>query len=64
MRVSSKLNHEGRGNGANDDDSAKPGSHPQFGKLVGTGIDESVIELKENGVRLHFPRIGYLVRNL
>ncbi|KXT10188.1 hypothetical protein AC579_8199 [Pseudocercospora musae] len=43
---------------------AKPGMHPQFGKLVGTDIDESVVELKENGVRLHFPRIGYLVRNL
>ncbi|KAK4495763.1 hypothetical protein PRZ48_013031 [Zasmidium cellare] len=38
-----------------------PGSFPQAGKLVGTTIDEVVIEIP-NGIRLHFPRIGYIVR--
>lgn len=38
-----------------------PGSYPQNGKLVGTSINEFVLEL-DNGVRLHYPRIGYLVR--
>lgn len=39
-----------------------PGSHPQAGKLVGTTADEVVIEVGKDGVRLHFPRIGYIVR--
>ncbi|KAF2167960.1 hypothetical protein M409DRAFT_65989 [Zasmidium cellare ATCC 36951] len=38
-----------------------PGSFPQAGKLVGTTIDEVVIEIKD-GIRLHFPKIGYIVR--
>ncbi|USW55181.1 Putative glutathione S-transferase, Thioredoxin-like superfamily [Septoria linicola] len=40
-----------------------PGSHPQYGKLIGTSIDEAVIET-DGGVRIHFPRIGYLIRTL
>ena len=42
--------------------SSTPGSHPQAGKLVGTTADEVVIEVGNDGVRLHFPRIGYIVR--
>lgn len=38
-----------------------PGSHLQYGKLVGAGRDETVLEL-ENGIRLHFPRNGYVVK--
>ncbi|KAK5137132.1 hypothetical protein LTR08_000637 [Meristemomyces frigidus] len=41
---------------------AAPGAHPQAGKLVGTTADEVVIEVGNDGVRLHFPRIGYIVR--
>ncbi|KAK5704103.1 hypothetical protein LTR97_003116 [Elasticomyces elasticus] len=41
---------------------AKPGAHVQLGKLVGTSANEVVIEVGNDGVRLHFPRIGYLVR--
>ncbi|KAH6644302.1 hypothetical protein C7974DRAFT_18294 [Boeremia exigua] len=37
------------------------GAHPQKGKLVGTNDRETVIELK-NGIRVHFPRIGYVVK--
>lgn len=44
-------------------DSSAPGSHPQYGKLVGTSIDEVVIET-DSGVRVHFPKIGYIVRKL
>ncbi|CAK1359934.1 uncharacterized protein RHO25_003282 [Cercospora beticola] len=40
-----------------------PGSHPQYGKLLGTSVNEVVIET-DGGVRIHFPRIGYLVRTL
>jgi hypothetical protein len=40
---------------------AKPGTHPQFGKLVGLNKTKTVIELK-NGLRLHFPKVGYFVR--
>lgn len=40
---------------------AKPGTHPQFGKLVGLSKTKTVIELK-NGLRLHFPKVGYFVR--
>lgn len=39
---------------------AKPGTHPQFGKLVGLNKTKTVIEL-ENGLRLHFPKVGYFV---
>ena len=41
--------------------SSKPGSHPQAGKLIATGPDEVVLEL-ENKIRLHFPKVGYIVR--
>lgn len=41
---------------------AKPGTHPQFGKLVGLNKTRTVIELKKNGLRLHFPKVGYHVR--
>ena len=40
---------------------AKPGTHPQYGKLVGLSKTKTVIELK-NGLRLHFPKVGYFVR--
>lgn len=39
----------------------QPGAHPQTGKLVGLDARECVVELK-NGVRVHFPRIGYVVK--
>lgn len=42
-------------------DDAAPGAHAQVGRLVGLGRGETVVEL-ENGVRLHFPRAGYVVR--
>ena len=38
-----------------------PGAHPQNGKLVGLDVKEVVVELK-NGIRVHFPRVGYLVK--
>ncbi|KAK1063093.1 hypothetical protein LTR12_010851 [Friedmanniomyces endolithicus] len=41
---------------------AKPGAHVQVGKLVGTSPSEVVLEVGNDGVRLHFPRIGYIVR--
>jgi len=41
--------------------SAKPNNRNQLGKLIGLGRREIVIELT-NGVRMHFPRIGYVVR--
>ncbi|KAJ8117030.1 hypothetical protein OPT61_g1674 [Boeremia exigua] len=37
------------------------GAHPQKGKLIGANRKEIVIELK-NGIRLHFPRVGYVVK--
>jgi len=40
---------------------AKPGTYPQYGKLVGLNQTKTVIEL-ENGLRLHFPKVGYFVR--
>ncbi|KAM3421745.1 hypothetical protein BST61_g2124 [Cercospora zeina] len=40
-----------------------PGSHPQYGRLVGTSVNEVVIET-DSGLRIHFPRVGYLVRTL
>lgn len=39
---------------------ADPGAHPQEGKLVGLSTKKVVIEL-ENGLRIHFPRIGYVI---
>lgn len=43
---------------AND---AEPGTHPQYGKLVGLSKRETVLEL-DNGLRVHFPRVGYVVK--
>lgn len=40
---------------------AKPGTHPQFGKLVGLNKTRTVVELR-NGLRLHFSKVGYFVR--
>ncbi|KAK4997724.1 hypothetical protein LTR66_002921 [Elasticomyces elasticus] len=39
---------------------AKPHTHPQVGKLVGLSKQETVIQL-ENGLRVHFPKVGYVV---
>lgn len=39
----------------------KPGAHPQEGRLVGLYPHQFVLQL-ESGVRLHFPRAGYIVR--
>ena len=39
----------------------KPGAHPQKGKLIGLNDLETVVELK-NSLRLHFPRVGYIVK--
>jgi hypothetical protein len=41
-------------------DDAEPGNMMQHGKLVGLGRREIVVQL-ENGLRVHFPRIGYSV---
>lgn len=41
--------------------SAKPGVHFQAGKLVGASKHEVVLGL-ESGIRVHFPRNGYIVR--
>lgn len=40
---------------------SKPGSHPQAGKLVGATKKEVVLEV-DDGIHLHFPREGYVVR--
>lgn len=40
---------------------AKPGTYPQCGKLVGMNKLKTVLELK-NGLRLHFPKVGYFVQ--
>lgn len=42
---------------------AKPGTYPQHGKLVGLNNTKTVIEL-ENGLRLHFPKVGYFVQKV
>jgi len=39
---------------------ATPGTYPQNGKLIGLSKSRVVLEL-ENGLRLHFPRVGYVV---
>jgi hypothetical protein len=41
--------------------STKPGLFPQFGQLVGTTEHEVILGL-DSGVQLHFPKIGYVVR--
>ncbi|EMC95726.1 hypothetical protein BAUCODRAFT_123025 [Baudoinia panamericana UAMH 10762] len=45
-----------------ESEDAEPGAHPQVGKLVGTGPDEVVVEVGKDGVRAHFPRVGYYFR--
>lgn len=42
-------------------DDAEPGNMMQHGTLVGLGRREIVVEL-DNGLRVHFPRIGYSVQ--
>ena len=42
-------------------DDSRPEDHPQKGKLDGLSNREIVIQL-ENGLRVHFPRIGIYVR--
>ncbi|KAJ9615827.1 hypothetical protein H2200_001904 [Cladophialophora chaetospira] len=42
-------------------DDVKPGGRPQEGTLVGLSRREIVVEL-ENGIRLHFPRVGYMLK--
>lgn len=39
---------------------ATPGTYPQNGRLVGLSKSRVVVEL-DNGLRLHFPRVGYVV---
>lgn len=39
----------------------EPGAHPQQGRLVGVNESEVVIELG-NAIRLHFPRVGYVIK--
>lgn len=46
-----------------DPNDAELDSHPQHGKLVGLNWKETVIEL-DNGLRLHFPKVGYVVRKV
>lgn len=41
--------------------SSAPHSHPQAGKLFATSRAEIVIELP-NGLHVHFPREGYILR--
>jgi len=40
---------------------AKPGTCPQYGKLIGLNKVKAVIEL-ENGLRMHFPKVGSFVK--
>jgi hypothetical protein len=40
---------------------AKPGTYPQHGKLVGLNRMKTVVQL-DNGLRLHFPKVGYNVK--
>ncbi|KAK5122132.1 hypothetical protein LTR85_004378 [Meristemomyces frigidus] len=42
---------------------ATPGTYPQTGRLVGLSKSRVVVEL-DNGLRLHFPRIGYVVNRI
>ncbi|KAF2765831.1 hypothetical protein EJ03DRAFT_330670 [Teratosphaeria nubilosa] len=45
-----------------EDFDAAPGAHIQVGKLIGTTEDETVVEVGKDGIRLHYPRVGYIVR--
>ena len=40
---------------------AKPGTYPRLGKLIGVNTMNTVIQL-DNGLRLHFPKVGYYVK--
>jgi hypothetical protein len=40
---------------------AKPGTYPQLGRLVGLNRMKTVIQL-DNGLRLHFPKVGYNIK--
>ena len=42
-------------------DDTNPGNRKQHGTLIGLNREEIVIEL-ENGLRIHFPRIGYAIK--
>jgi hypothetical protein len=42
-------------------DDTNPGNRAQRGKLVGLSKKEIVVEL-ENGLRVHFSRIGYAIK--
>ncbi|KIY03549.1 uncharacterized protein Z520_00240 [Fonsecaea multimorphosa CBS 102226] len=44
-------------------DDAKPGGRPQEGKLVGLSRREIVVELP-NGLRMHFPRLGFVLKRV
>lgn len=41
---------------------ADPGAHLQYGTLLGADEKRVVIALDENDIRLHFPRLGYVVK--
>lgn len=41
--------------------SSEPNSHPQAGKLLGTSLKTVTLGL-DNGIRIHFPREGYIVK--
>ncbi|WPG99533.1 Hypothetical protein R9X50_00234900 [Acrodontium crateriforme] len=40
---------------------AQPGKYPQKGRLVGLSARQAVLEM-ENGLRVHFPRVGYTIK--
>lgn len=40
---------------------AKPGTYPQKGEVVGLNKIKIVIQLA-NGLRLHFPKVGYRIK--
>jgi hypothetical protein len=39
----------------------KPGTYPQLGQLIGVNTMKTVIQL-DNGLRLHFTKVGYNVK--
>jgi glutathione S-transferase len=55
------IKHGARVSVENADTTA--GVHPQMGRLVGVDKREVVVEL-ENGFRMHFPRVGYVVKEV
>ncbi len=44
-----------------ENNDTEAGAYPQKGTLVGVNAKKVVIELK-NGIRMHFPRVGYIVQ--